>query len=173
MFAVIKTGGKQYRVAADDVIQIEKLAGEAGDTITFEDVLVLGGDEPKVGAPLVDGAAVTGEIVDQKRGRKIIIFKKRRRQNSRRRNGHRQAFTLVRITDILADATKAKPARTSSAKKPDEATGSTAAEAAATAAEADAAAAPEARAAEKPAAEKKPRAKRTTKKAEGDAGSNE
>ena len=107
MFAVIKTGGKQYRVAANDTLQIEKLAGEAGETVTFADVLMLGGDEPRIGAPLVAGAAVQAEIVEHKRGRKIIIFKKRRRQNSRRKNGHRQDFTVVRITGISADASEA------------------------------------------------------------------
>ena len=106
MFAVIKTGGKQYRVAADEMLQIEKLPGEAGETVTFSEVLMVGGEAPRVGAPLVSGAAVLAEIVEQKRGRKIIIFKKRRRQNSRRRNGHRQEFTVVRITDILADASQ-------------------------------------------------------------------
>jgi large subunit ribosomal protein L21 len=111
MFAVIKTGGKQYRVAADQTLEVEKLAGEAGETVTFGEVLMLGGDEPQVGAPLVAGASVIGEIIGQKRGRKIIIFKKRRRQNSRRRNGHRQDFTLVRITDILAGGQQANPAR--------------------------------------------------------------
>ena len=110
MFAVIKTGGKQYRVAADETLQIEKLDGDAGDAVTFSDVLMLGGDEPKVGAPLVAGAAVLAEIVEHKRGRKIIIFKKRRRQNSRRRNGHRQDFTVVRITEIRADGSAAKAA---------------------------------------------------------------
>ena len=111
MFAVIKTGGKQYRVAANDTLQVEKLPGEAGEAITFSDVLMLGGDEPKVGAPLVAGASVMAEIVEHKRGRKIIIFKKRRRQNSRRRNGHRQDFTVLRITDILADGSgAARPA---------------------------------------------------------------
>ncbi len=109
MFAVIKTGGKQYRVAADEILQIEKLPGEAGETVTFSDVLMLGGDEPQVGLPLVSGASVLAEIVEHKRGRKIIIFKKRRRQNSRRRNGHRQDFTLVRITEILTDGKKASP----------------------------------------------------------------
>lgn len=164
MFAVIKTGGKQYRVAADQTIQIEKLAGAAGDRVTFSDVLMLGGDEPKVGAPIVDGASVLGEIVEQKRGRKIIVFKKRRRQNSRRRNGHRQEFTLVRITDILADASQApKPARKAKAPKPEEA--------------AEVETAPETAAAGETAAadtaEKKPRARRATKKAEGEAGSEE
>ena len=111
MFAVIKTGGKQYRVAADQTLEVEKLAGEAGETVTFGEVLMLGGDQPQVGAPLVSGASVIGEIVGQKRGRKIIVFKKRRRQNSRRRNGHRQDFTLVRITDILGAGQQASPAR--------------------------------------------------------------
>src|SRR5688572_4564801 len=111
MFAVIKTGGKQYRVAANEILQVEKLDGAAGDQVTFGEVLMLGGDAPKLGAPLVSGAAVLGEIVEQKRGRKIIIFKKRRRQNSRRKNGHRQEFTLVRITDILADASQEKAAK--------------------------------------------------------------
>lgn len=106
MFAVIRTGGKQYRVAADDVLQIEKLPGEAGEIVAFGDVLMLGGESPTVGSPLISGASVLAEIVEQKRGRKIIIFKKRRRQNSRRRNGHRQNFTLIRITDILADASQ-------------------------------------------------------------------
>ena len=102
MFAVIKTGGKQYRVAADQTLEVEKLAGDAGDTIVFDKVLMVAGDgEPMVGAPNVDGASVAGEIVEQKRGPKIIIFKKRRRKNSRRKNGHRQDLTLVRITDIL------------------------------------------------------------------------
>lgn len=182
MFAVIKTGGKQYRVAADQTIQIEKLVGEAGDTVTFSDVLMLGGDEPKIGAPMVEGASVLGEILDQKRGRKIIIFKKRRRQNSRRRNGHRQAFTLVRITDILADASQAKSERKPRAKKA-EATKAKADPAATAAAETPAAetAAAKKPAAKKPAAkkaaaettEKKPRAGRTAKKAEGGAGSKE
>ncbi|SER23857.1 LSU ribosomal protein L21P [Faunimonas pinastri] len=104
MFAVIKTGGKQYRVAANDTIQIEKLPGEAGETVTFGEVLMLGGEQPQVGAPLVQGASVAAEIVEHKRGRKIIIFKKRRRQNSRRKNGHRQDYTIVRITGIAGAA---------------------------------------------------------------------
>lgn len=116
MFAVIKTGGKQYRVAADDTLAVAKLAGEAGDQVMFSDVLVLGGDAPKYGAPLVDGASVVAEIVEQKRGPKIIVFKKRRRQNSRRKNGHRQDFTLVKITEILADG--AKPSKTEKKAKP-------------------------------------------------------
>jgi large subunit ribosomal protein L21 len=119
MFAVIKTGGKQYTVSPEDVIKIEKLEGEAGDSVVFDSVLLVGGEgEAQVGAPLVEGASVAAEIVDQGRGRKIIIFKKRRRQNSRRRNGHRQHFTSVKITEILTGgkapskaAKKAAPAK--------------------------------------------------------------
>ena len=119
MFAVIKTGGKQYTVSPDDILKIEKLEGEAGDTVVFDSVLLVGGEgDAQVGAPLVDGATVAAEIVDQGRGRKIIIFKKRRRQNSRRRNGHRQHFTAVKITEILTGgkapakaAKKATPAK--------------------------------------------------------------
>ncbi len=103
MFAVIKTGGKQYRVAANDVIKIEKLAGEPGDVIEFGEVLAVGeGEKAEFGAPFVKGATVTGEVVEQGRGPKIIVFKKRRRQNSRRKNGHRQPETLVKITAIQA-----------------------------------------------------------------------
>ena len=102
MFAVIKTGGKQYTVSPEDVIKVEKLEGEAGETVVFDSVMLVGGEgEAEVGAPLVAGASVAAEIVDQGRGRKIIIFKKRRRQNSRRRNGHRQYFTTVKISEIL------------------------------------------------------------------------
>jgi large subunit ribosomal protein L21 len=108
MFAVIKTGGKQYRVAAAETLEIEKLEGAAGEAVTFSDVLMLAGDgEAKVGAPFVAGASVLGEIVEQKRGKKVIVFKKRRRQNSRRKNGHRQDLTVVRITEILADGPNA------------------------------------------------------------------
>ncbi|WP_415189226.1 50S ribosomal protein L21 [Rhodomicrobium sp.] len=104
VYAVIRTGGKQYKVAPQDVLQIEKIEGAAGDSVNFAEVLALGGEgEPKFGAPLVDGAAVAAEIVEQGKGPKVIIFKKRRRQNSRRRNGHRQLLTTVRIIDILTD----------------------------------------------------------------------
>jgi len=99
MFAVIKSGGKQYRVAADEVITLGKIDAEAGATVTFP-VLMLGGDSPKVGVPVVEGASVTAEIVRQTRGEKVIAFKKRRRQNSRRKIGHRQDYTVVRITSI-------------------------------------------------------------------------
>ena len=101
MFAVIKTGGKQYRVATDDVLSIEKLDGEAGAQIEFTEVLMIGGDSVKIGAPLVAGAKVTAELVKQTRGPKLIAFKKRRRKNSRRKKGHRQDLTMVRITNII------------------------------------------------------------------------
>ena len=100
MYAVIRTGGKQYRVAPNQVVEIEKLDGEAGSTVEFGEVLMVGGDEPKLGAPLVDGARVTGTVLEQAKGPKVIIFKKRRRKNYRRRTGHRQQLTVVRITDI-------------------------------------------------------------------------
>jgi len=103
MFAVIRTGGKQYRVAENDVIRIEKLDAEAGSEVVFNEVLMVGGDgQSKVGEPLVDGATVKAELVEQMRDRKVIIFKKRRRQNSRRKNGHRQHLSVVRITGISA-----------------------------------------------------------------------
>ncbi|NDA46723.1 MAG: 50S ribosomal protein L21 [Alphaproteobacteria bacterium] len=105
MFAVIKTGGKQYKVAAEDTITIMHLAGEAGASISFNDVLmVVDGDKTKVGAPLVAGASVTGQIVAQERGPKVIAFKKRRRKNSKRKRGHRQDLTVVKITGIAAGA---------------------------------------------------------------------
>jgi len=103
MFAVIKTGGKQYQVAANDVIQIEKLEGEAGTKIEFTEILVVGeGASAKIGAPFVAGAIVTAEVVEQGRKRKTISFVKRRRQNSKRKKGHRQHFTKVRILEIAA-----------------------------------------------------------------------
>lgn len=102
MYAVIKTGGKQYRVAADDVLNIERLDGEAGAKIEFADVLMVGdGTDVKVGAPNVAGAKVVAEVVEQTRGPKLIAFKKRRRKNSRRKRGHRQDLTTVRITEIV------------------------------------------------------------------------
>ena len=111
MFAVLKTGGKQYRVAANDVLTVEKLPAEAGDTVEFREVLMLVGDEPKVGAPLIDGAVVTAEVLEQFRGPKVISFKKRRRKHSsQRKRGHRQHLTRVRITDISAGGAKAAKA---------------------------------------------------------------
>ncbi|NNU15973.1 50S ribosomal protein L21 [Parvularcula sp. ZS-1/3] len=99
-YAVIKTGGKQYRVKSGDVINVEKLAGEAGDTVKLEDVLMLGGDDVKIGAPLIEGASVEAEILEQARDKKIIVFKKRRRQNYRRKKGHRQEMTVLKINTI-------------------------------------------------------------------------
>jgi large subunit ribosomal protein L21 len=111
MFAVLKTGGKQYKVQAGDVLRVEKLAADAGETIQFDEVLMLGGDAPVVGAPLVDGAAVKAEVIDQIKGEKLIHFVKRRRKHSSKRTkGHRQKLTLIKITEILASgATKAAP----------------------------------------------------------------
>ncbi|MCB8836649.1 50S ribosomal protein L21 [Aurantimonas sp. VKM B-3413] len=105
MFAVIKTGGKQYRVAPEDQFTIERVPGEAGDTVTFGEVLMV---DSTIGAPLVEGASVTAEIVEQTRGKKVISFKKRRRQNSKRTRGHRQDLTLIRVSEILTGG-KAAP----------------------------------------------------------------
>ncbi|GBR04596.1 hypothetical protein AOE01nite_22350 [Acetobacter oeni] len=103
MFAVIRTGGKQYRVTPNSVLKVEKLEGEAGSTVTFAEVLAVGGEAgTTIGNPLVSGATVTATVVAQDRLPKIIIFKKRRRQNSRRKNGHRQPVTVLRISEIKA-----------------------------------------------------------------------
>lgn len=102
MYAVIKTGGKQYRVAPNDVIKVELLEAEAGASVTLGEVLMVGGDQPKVGAPLVEGASVTATVLEQVRGPKVVIFKKRRRKTYRRRTGHRQYLTVLRINDISA-----------------------------------------------------------------------
>ena len=118
MFAVIKTGGKQYRVAADDVITVEKLAGEPGEVVAFESVLMVGeGADATIGTPTVEGATVAGEVVDQTRGPKLIAFKKRRRKNSRRKRGHRQHLTMVKITEILTGGAKPKAAAKKAAPK--------------------------------------------------------
>ena len=103
MFAVLKTGGKQYKVQSGDMLRVEKLAADAGETIQFNDVLMLGGDTPVIGAPFVEGAAVQAEVVDQVKGDKVIHFVKRRRKHgSQRTKGHRQHLTLLRVTEILA-----------------------------------------------------------------------
>jgi large subunit ribosomal protein L21 len=102
MYAVIKTGGKQYRVSEGDRLRVEKLAGEVGSTVELGEVLMLGGDAPKIGKPMVAGAKVVAEIVAQDRAKKIIVFKIRRRKNYRRKNGHRQPFTELRIKTIQA-----------------------------------------------------------------------
>jgi large subunit ribosomal protein L21 len=104
MYAVIRTGGKQYKVAPQDMLEIEKIDGAAGDAVRFSDVLMIAGDgEPRLGEPLISGASVAAEVVEQGRGPKIIVFKKKRRQNYRRKRGHRQELTTVRILEILAD----------------------------------------------------------------------
>jgi large subunit ribosomal protein L21 len=106
MFAVFKTGGKQYRVAADDVLEVDKIKGEPGEIVEFGEVLLLGGDNVTLGAPTVVGATVAAEVVEQARGPKIIAFKKRRRKNSRRKRGHRQDYTRIRIVEILTEGKK-------------------------------------------------------------------
>jgi large subunit ribosomal protein L21 len=119
MFAVIKTGGKQYRVASGDVIRVEKISGDAGAEVEFSEVLMIGGDKgATVGQPLVAGAAVRATVLDQARGPKIIVFKKKRRQNYRRRKGHRQDLTVVRIADIYPPGAERKPVAAAPAPRP-------------------------------------------------------
>ncbi len=119
MFAVFKTGGKQYRVAADDVLKVATVKGEPGEIVEFGEVLVVGGDSVTLGTPTISGATVAAEVLEQGRGPKIIAFKKRRRKNSRRKRGFREEFTLLRITEILTDGKKpSKEARPKRAKAP-------------------------------------------------------
>ena len=106
MFAVIKTGGRQYRVAPDDVLEIGKIEGQVGTIVQLGEVLVLGRDTPVLGTPTVPGASVAAEVLQHKRGAKVIAFKKRRRKNSRRKRGYRDELTVLRITEILADTAK-------------------------------------------------------------------
>src|ERR1700691_1955722 len=106
MFAVIKTGGRQYRVAPDDVLEIGKIAGDGGTIVQLGEVLLVGGDTPVLGAPTVAGASVAAEVLDHKRGPKVISFKKRRRKNSRRKRGYRDEITVLRITEILTNDNK-------------------------------------------------------------------
>jgi large subunit ribosomal protein L21 len=106
MFAVIKTGGKQYRVAAEDVIRVDRVKSNPGDVVAFGEVLVVGGDTPQVGVPTVSGATVAGEVLAHERGDKVIAFKKRRRKNSRRKRGYRHEFSVIRITEILTGGKK-------------------------------------------------------------------
>jgi len=106
MFAVIKTGGRQYRVVPNDVLEIGKIAGDVGTIVQLGEVLVLGGDTPVLGLPTVAGASVAAEVLQHKRGPKVIAFKKRRRKNSRRKRGYRDEITVLRITEILADNAK-------------------------------------------------------------------
>lgn len=167
MYAVIKTGGKQYRVAEGDKLVVEKVAGEAGDTVTFDQVLMLSGDDGvTVGSPLVAGASVTAELVDVRKGDKVLVFKKRRRQNYRRTKGHRQWEALIAISEIVLPG--AKPKAKPAAKKADKA--DTASEKAAPAAKpaAKKADAPKAEApkAETKKAEAKPAAKKSAAKSD-------
>ena len=157
MFAVIRTGGKQYRVAAEDVIKVEKVKGDPGEIVQFGEVLVVGGDDVTLGEPTIAGASVAAEVLEQGRGAKVIAFKKRRRKNSRRKRGHRQEFTLLRVTEILTDG--AKPTVTARPKpepKPKPAVAETD-----DGDESDESAAPKAKAAKKPA--RKPAAKKVDK----------
>jgi large subunit ribosomal protein L21 len=111
MFAVIKTGGKQYRVAPEDIIRIDRVNGQPGEIVEFGEVLIVGGESPEIGAPVVSGATVAGEVLQHTRGDKVIAFKKRRRKNSRRKRGYRHEFSVVRITEILTGgATPSKEA---------------------------------------------------------------
>jgi large subunit ribosomal protein L21 len=168
MFAVIKTGGKQYKVAAEDVITVEKVKGEPGDVVEFAEVLMLGGDPVVLGSPVVAGASVAGEVVEQTRGAKVIAFKKRRRKNSRRKRGHRQELSVIRITEILTDGkrpTRAERPQPAEAAAPEPAEEAPAA-AAAPAAEAPEAAEPKAAKTAKKPAKAAPK-KRTAAKTAG------
>jgi len=165
MFAVIKTGGKQYRVAAEDVIRIDGIDRQPGEIVEFGEVLMLGGDKIQVGAPTISGAMVAGEVVEHARGDKVIAFKKRRRKNSRRKRGYRHDFTVIRITEILTDGQRpSKVAKPRPERKP---------KPAGELAEGEAKAAPKAKAGKAPAkkaAAKKPAkaaAKKPAKKAAG------
>ena len=161
MFAVIRTGGKQYRVAAEDVIKVEKVKGDPGEIVQFGEVLVVGGDDVTLGVPTIAGASVAAEVLEQGRGAKVIAFKKRRRKNSRRKRGHRQEFTLLRVTEILTDG--AKPTVTARPKpepKPKPAVAETD-----DGDESDESAAPKAKAAKKPA--RKPAARKVDKPKSG------
>jgi len=119
MFAVIRTGGKQYRVAPNDIIKVERLAGEPGEIVELGEVLLLGGGDgaPQTGKPTIAGAAVAAEVLDHTRGDKILVFKKKRRKNYRRTKGHRQALTLLRITEILTDGKKPSKVAKAAPKK--------------------------------------------------------
>ncbi len=172
MYAVIKTGGKQYKVAKNDVVVVEKLAAEAGSTVELDQVLMVGGEgKTEVGAPLVAGATVTAEVIDQARGPKVTIFKKKRRKNHRRKAGHRQDLTVLRVTDILTGGAKPKKAAAKKAEPKAEAAPAEAKEEAKPAAKkaetkkaapkAEAKKAPAKKAAPKKTAAKKPAAKKT------------
>jgi large subunit ribosomal protein L21 len=123
MFAVIKTGGRQYRVAPDDVLEIGKIAGDVGTIVQLGEVLLVGGDSPVLGVPAVAGASVAAEVLDHKRGPKVISFKKRRRKNSKRKRGYRDEITVIRITEVLTDGKSPsvgpRPKREKVAKAPE------------------------------------------------------
>ncbi|MGE3145021.1 MAG: 50S ribosomal protein L21 [Pseudorhodoplanes sp.] len=159
MFAVVKTGGKQYRVAEDDVLKVEGVSGKPGEIVQLSEVLMVGGDKPLLGNPLVSGASVAVEVIEHGRGPKVIAFKKRRRKNSRRKRGHRQGFVLIRISEILTDGkSPSKKAKGKPAPKPKAEAGT--GEAKEAAPKKKAAAKPKAKAAAKPkAAARKPAAK--------------
>jgi large subunit ribosomal protein L21 len=166
MFAVIKTGGRQYRVVPDDVLEIGKIAGDVGTIVQLGEVLLLGGDTPTLGMPTVAGASVAAEVLQHKRGPKVIAFKKRRRKNSRRKRGYRDEITVLRITEILADNAKPsigpRPKREKVAKPADDGDEATkpAKKAAAKKPAAKAAAKPRAKAASNKAPAKKAAAKK-------------
>ena len=170
MFAIVKTGGKQYRVTKDDILRVEKLAGEPGDMLELGDVLMMGeeGQAPTIGQPLIDKAAVFAEVVEQTRGDKIIVFKKKRRQGYRRKNGHRQDLTVLRILDVSPTGTKPKAPAKKAAKKADDApaakTEAADAKTEDTKAEAPAKKAAATKTPAKKAAAKKPAAKKAAKK---------
>jgi large subunit ribosomal protein L21 len=156
MFAVIRAGGKQYRVAAEDVIRIDRVNGEPGQIVEFGEVLVLGGDPPQLGTPTIAGATVAGEVLQHTRGDKVIAFKKRRRKNSRRKRGYRHEFSVIRITEILTGGAKPSKEAKPRAKREPKAANLPKAEAeAAPAAKAKPAAKPKKPAAKKPATKSK------------------
>ncbi len=166
MFAVIKTGGRQYRVVPDDVLEIGKIAGDVGTIVQLGEVLMVGGDKPALGLPLVAGASVAAEVLDHKRGPKVIAFKKRRRKNSRRKRGYRDEITVIRVTEILTDGktptVKPRPKKEKAVAAPVE--GEETAKAPAKKAPAKKAAAPKAEAKPKAAAKKPAAAKTAAKK---------
>lgn len=118
MYAIIKTGGKQYRVQKDDVFKIEKINAEAGDTVTFDEVIAVGGDTLTVGTPFVEGTAVHAEVVEQGKNDKVIIYKYKAKKDYRKKNGHRQPYTLVKVTDIVSGGRKAAAAEKQDDVKP-------------------------------------------------------
>lgn len=117
MYAIIKTGGKQYRVQENDVLKVEKLNAAVGETVTFDEVVAVGGDKLQVGTPFVEGCAVQAEVLEQGKNEKVIIFKYKAKKDYRRKNGHRQPYTLVKVTGVGAAAKKAAPAKAKNTEK--------------------------------------------------------